>query len=153
MPAIASLSPARLAGLAGAAAALLALAACGSSATNGSGSSASPGGGSSTLNVSAKNFKFSSAQLSVPAGATVTVDFSNQDSTEHSFTLDNGGGEADADAGSSKSFSFTAPQSGSLSFHCKYHPTTMKGTISVGTGGAGGAATTSGSSSSNGYGY
>ncbi len=87
----------------------------------------------------------------------MTVNFTNSGAVEHSFTLDNGGGEVEAEGGGSKSFTFTAPQSGTISFHCKYHPTRMKGTISVGgSGGAGaggGASSSSSSSSGNGSGY
>jgi plastocyanin len=145
----------RIFGGASAAAALLAVSACGATENN-SGSSGTPGG--TAVTVSAKEYAFTPAQFSVPAGATVTVTFHNQGTVEHSFTLNNGGGEVEADAGSTKSVTFTAPQSGTLAFHCKYHPTQMMGNITVGGGGAGaGGTTSSGSSSSsssgNGYGY
>lgn len=123
-----------------AASVVLAVAACGSSSSGG-------GGGGTTENVTAIDFAFQPTQLSVPAGATVTVDFTNNGKTEHSFTLDNGDGEVEADAGGSKSFTFTAPQSGTITFHCKYHPTQMKGTVTVGSGGGGGSSTSSSSSS------
>lgn len=140
----------RVVGVAGAAALLLALAACGES-TN---TSSTGNNGGTTINETAKDFVYEQTSFSVPAGATVTVDFKNDGSTTHSFTLDNGAASKDADPGASTTLSFTAPQSGTLTFHCKYHPTTMMGTITVGAGG-GGASTGSGNSSpsSNGYGY
>jgi hypothetical protein len=66
--------------------------------------------------------------------------------------LDSGGGEVEAAAGQQAKLTFTAPQSGSLTFHCKYHPTQMKGTFTVGGAGAGSSSSSS-SSTSNGYGY
>ena len=47
---------------------------------------------------------------------------------------------------------FTAPGSGSVSFHCKFHAQ-MTGTISIGGAGAGDGASSSASPSSGGYGY
>jgi plastocyanin len=41
----------------------------------------------------------------------------------------------EAEAGASKTLTVTAPQSGSLTFHCKYHPTQMRGSFTVGGGG------------------
>jgi plastocyanin len=132
----------RIMQLGSAAAIALAVAACGSSGSSGS--------GGTTVHLTAVDFAFQPTQLTVPAGATVTVDFTNNGKTEHSFTLDNGGTSVDADGGGSATATFTAPQSGTLSFHCKYHPTQMKGTITVGSGG-GGAGSSSSSSSSSGY--
>ena len=121
---------------------LLTVAACGSSGNSGS-------SGGTTVNVAAVDFAFQPTSLSVPAGATVTVDFANNGKTEHSFTLDNGGANVDAGAGSTATATFTAPQSGTLTFHCTFHPQ-MTGTITVGSGG-GGAGSSSSSSSSTGY--
>jgi plastocyanin len=142
--------PLRLAGVAASSAAVLALAACGSTSSE---NSPSGSGGGTPVSISAKNLAFNPTTLAVPAGAKVTLTFSNQDSTEHSVTLDNGGGEVEAEGGDTKSFSFTAPQSGTLAFHCKYHPTTMKGTITVGASGGAAPSDSSSSSSSDGVGY
>jgi plastocyanin len=117
----------RLAAAGAALTATLALAACGSSDT---GSSA--GGGPT---VSAKEFAFTPGDTGVQAGQSLTVTFKNDGTTEHSLTLDNGKGEVEAEAGASKTLTVTAPQSGSLTFHCKYHPTQMRGSFTVGGGG------------------
>ena len=137
-----------ISGLAAALTATLAFAACGSS-----GSSSNTGGGGTSVDLTAMDFSFSPTQLSVPAGASVTVNLKNTGQTEHSFTLDNGGTSVDVDKGGTATANFTAPQSGTLSFHCKYHPTQMKGTITIGgAGGAGGSGgSSSSSSSSSGY--
>jgi plastocyanin len=134
----------RFAGGAAVSALLLALAACGSSSSSGGSGSGTP------LTVTAADFRFSPTQLSAQPGETITVTLQNQGKTEHSFTLDSGNGSVDADPGESKTLTFTAPQSGTLSFHCKYHPTQMKGTITVGGSGAGGSSSSS-STSSSGY--
>lgn len=132
-----------ISGLAAALTATLAFVACGSSSNGSTG-----GGGGNTVNLTAMDFSFSPTQLSVPAGASVTVDLTNSGKTEHSFTLDNGGASVDIDAGKTATANFTAPQSGTLTFHCKYHPTQMTGSISIGGSGGG-----SSSSSSGGAGY
>jgi plastocyanin len=137
-------------------AALLPLAACGStenSTSSGSGSGAASGSGPT---VTAMDFSFSPTNVSLPSGGQVTVTFVNQGSTEHSLTLDDNSASMDADPGKTVTLSFSAPSSGTVSFHCKYHPTQMKGTFTVGGGGgagAGGSGSSSSTSSSNGYGY
>lgn len=149
----------RLAGVAAGMTALLAIAACGATDNNSTGGG---GGGGTQVSLTAMDFSFSPNQLNVPAGATVTVNFTNNGHTTHSFTLDNGNASQDASAGSSTTVTFTAPQSGTLTFHCKYHPTQMMGTITIGGSGgsgAGGGSSTSNTSSSSssstggGYGY
>jgi plastocyanin len=37
----------------------------------------------------------------------------------------------DVDRGEDIKVTFTAPAAGSYEFHCKYHPTAMKGTVTV----------------------
>lgn len=147
--AFAALSLRRLAAAGAAIATVLAVAACGST-DNGTSSSSSSG---ATATVTAVNFAFQPATVAI-SGGSVTVTFQNNGTTTHSLTLDNGGGEAVADAGKSATLSFTAPQSGTVAFHCKFH-SSMHGSFTVGGGGAGagGGASSSSSSSSSGYGY
>ncbi len=143
----------RLAAAGSAASALLALAACGSTDSGSSSSSSSAAGGGSGPTVTAMNYAFSPTSVPVSAG-TVTVTFKNAtDSTTHSLTLDNGGGEVVAGPGQTQTLTFTAPQSGSVAFHCKFHAS-MHGSFTVGGGaGAGGAGSSSSTSSASGYGY
>jgi plastocyanin len=119
------------------------LGACGSSSS--SGSSGSPyGGGSSktssttaattgsgaSIALSAKDFAFTPTALTVPSGGG-TVKFTNTGSVEHNFTVDGQSVSKDAEAGESASVKVDLP-AGSYKFHCKYHPTQMKGTLTVG---------------------
>jgi plastocyanin len=122
-----------------------ALAACGSSSSS-TGSSGSPyGGGSSkktsstsagaattgtTTALGAKDFAFTPTALSVPSGGG-TVKFTNTGTVEHNFTVDGKGISKDAEAGDSATVKVDLP-AGTYQFHCKYHPTQMKGTLTVG---------------------
>jgi plastocyanin len=124
-----------------------ALAACGSSSSS-NGSSGSPyGGGSSskttattaaaattgtgaTIALSAKDFAFTPTSLSAPSGGG-TVKFTNTGTVEHNFTVDGKGISKDAEAGKSATVKVDLP-AGTYQFHCKYHPTQMKGTLTVG---------------------
>jgi plastocyanin len=129
---------------------LAAIAACGST-DNGSGGSSSGGAGPT---VTAKDFSFDPSTVPISAGQSVTVTFKNDGNTEHSLTLDNGSGETEAEPGKSATLTVTAPSSGTLTFHCKYHPTQMKGSFTVGgAGGSGGTSSSSSSSSSSSVGY
>lgn len=133
--------------LAAAALPALALAGCGSG-TSDTGSAGSGGGGEIT--VTAHDFSFDTPSGSASPGASVTVKFINAGQTQHSFTLDNGGGEVVADGGATKTLTFTAPSSGSIAFHCKFHAS-MHGTLSTG-GAAGSGASSSSTSGGGGYG-
>ncbi|HZS15896.1 MAG TPA: cupredoxin domain-containing protein [Candidatus Dormibacteraeota bacterium] len=127
----------RLRSVAAAAGAVLALAACGST-------SSSSGSGPT---VTARNYSFTPSTVAVSAGQQVTVTFVNAGTTAHSLTLDNGGGDVTAQPGETQTLTFTAPQSGTVTFHCKFHPTQMTGSFTVGGSGAGGAASPSPSDS------
>jgi len=144
----------RLAAAGAATTTVLALAACGST-DNGSGGSSSSSSGGSGPTVTAQNLSFNPTSVPVSSGQ-VTVTFKNMDGTTHSLTLDNGGGEVVASGGQTVTLTFSAPQSGTVAFHCKFH-SNMHGTFTVGGAGgagAGGASSSSSSSSSNnGYGY
>ena len=74
--------------------------------------------------------------LTVKAGATNTIDVKNPTDTEHNLIIESNGKEVassgDIKPASSGSAKFS-PQTGTTySYHCEYHPTTMKGTIQVG---------------------
>jgi plastocyanin len=55
----------------------------------------------------------------------------NKDSIEHNFTFAAGNASQDVEGGEDAKATFTAPAAGSYPFFCKYHPTAMKGTITV----------------------
>jgi plastocyanin len=93
---------------------------------SGSSSPAPSGAGSSAVKIS--NFKFSPASVTVKHGARITV--TNQDSTAHTATADDGhsfdtGTLAD---GASKTISVSKP--GSYPYHCTIH-SFMHGTLVV----------------------
>jgi len=88
------------------------------------------------------DFAFTPTALTANAG-TVKVTITNTGAVLHSFTLDDGSVSQDIPPGTSKTV--TLNLTGSVSFHCKYHPTQMMGTITVG-----GAAVTAPTSSSTG---
>ncbi|HVP04905.1 MAG TPA: cupredoxin domain-containing protein [Dehalococcoidia bacterium] len=94
------------------------------SATNTGGS-----GEAKDVTINASGFAFDTTSITAKAGQTVNITLKNGDGTEHSFTV----GDTDvteAEGGDEGSGSFVASSS-TTEFHCKYHPTTMKGTITV----------------------
>lgn len=106
--------------------ALVVLAGCGGDSGGGGGS----GGSSATLTETAKDFAFDNPALTASPGAKVTLTFTNNGPSTHSFTASDVGVDVTATSGQSQTATFTAPQSGSVAFHCKFHPQ-MTGTITV----------------------
>ena len=125
---------------------------CGTTTERGAGASAPAGG--APLDLRAQNSAFSPSTLTLAAGGGVTLTLHNLDSATHSFTADSVSADITVAGGSTGVVTFTAPASGSISFHCRFHPR-MTGTIGVGpnAGGAGSAATPAASGSSAGGGY
>lgn len=112
----------------------LSLAACGSDTT--SDDNEGDGSSSRTIEVTAQDFAFQSDQIVVDPGEEVSVDFNNSDGTTHTFTIEEIDFDIEAGAGADESATFTAPDEDStLVFFCRFHPTQMKGTVQVGTGG------------------
>jgi plastocyanin len=123
---------------------LMLLAACGgddnATTTAKATQTAAASGGSSQpqdITITAANFSLSPTTITAAAGQVINITFKNTGAAEHSFTIGTRD-VADVDPGATKTGSFTASAT-TVEFHCKYHSTTMKGTITV-----------SGSSSSNG---
>lgn len=85
-------------------------------------------GATGSQTVSIAGFAFSPAALSVTAGTTVT--WTNQDSTTHTATADDGKAFDCKPIGAGASMSFTFATPGTYDYHCAIHPT-MKGTITV----------------------
>jgi plastocyanin len=102
--------------------------------------------------ITATDNMYDVTTFDVAGGASVTVTLQNNGKTAHSFTAMVNGQtvEADTEPGTSKSVSFTAPSTGTVSYHCKYHPDDMKGQITIGGAGTN---SSSSSSSSGGGGY
>jgi plastocyanin len=109
---------------------MLAFGACGGD-DNGNGGGAGGSGATQSVELTAKDFSFDPTTIKVDPGAEVELTFNNEGEVEHSFTADDLDAEVEAEGGESASTTFTAPDSGSVEFHCKYHPDKMKGTIEV----------------------
>jgi plastocyanin len=109
---------------------VLALGACGDDGGNGGGGTEN-GGGSESVDLTAQDFAFDPATIEVDPGAEVELTFNNEDDVEHSFTAEDLDAEVEAEGGESATTTFTAPDSGTVEFICKYHPDQMTGEISV----------------------
>jgi plastocyanin len=96
-----------------------------SQTTSASGGAAQP----QAITVTAVDFSFSPATITASAGQVINVTFKNTGSTQHSFTVGSTD-VAQAAGGASSSGSFTASAT-TVEFHCKFHPTQMKGTITI----------------------
>jgi plastocyanin len=112
--------------------AALVVGACGGddddSGSNGGGSG---GGEAQSVDLTAANFAFDPTTIEAEPGQEVTVTLVNDDSAEHSFTVEDLDVEVEAEGGESADVTFTAPDSGSVEFHCEYHPEQMRGEITV----------------------
>lgn len=108
------------------------IAGCGGGSSSSTSTSAStsskPASGGSADVVKISNFKFSPAGLTVKTGAGVSV--TNNDSTAHTATADDGKSFDTGDINSGSSATLTAPKPGSYPYHCTIHPF-MHGTLTV----------------------
>jgi plastocyanin len=113
------------------AASLLLFAACTSAPTPPTGSVAAAScsqGATGSQTVTIANFAFSPASLAVTAGTTLT--WTNNDSTAHDPTADDGSFHCQPIA-PGQSMSFTFSKAGTFAYHCSIHPTmTAKITVS-----------------------
>lgn len=86
------------------------------------------GGGATSAEIEAEDFAFSPDSVDVSAGS-VTLTVSNKDSTEHTFTLDDGSSNTDLPAGSTEKITLDLTKT--VGWHCTIHPS-MTGTLNVG---------------------
>ncbi len=109
--------------------AVLALTMLGSACSGGGGSSGgSPSNGSGTATLAAKDFAFEPTTLNLPAGS-VQISITNNGPSKHNFSLDDGSVSQDLQPGTTVTVAVNL--TATVGFHCKYHPTTMKGTLQV----------------------
>jgi plastocyanin len=88
------------------------------------GCAVAPAGAAATVNVSIKDFKFNPQPVSAKVGD--VVGWKNDDGVPHSATMDDGSCDTDSiNPGSTALLVFSAP--GTYTYHCKVHPTQMKG--------------------------
>ena len=103
----------------------LAVGAC--SGSYSAGTPVAPAAAAPGASVTIANFSFSPASLTVSAGTTVT--WTNNDSTAHTVTLDDGSA-ASGDIAGGATFQHTFTTAGTFTYHCRIHPT-MTATIVV----------------------
>jgi plastocyanin len=89
--------------------------------------SAAPAGGASA-SIVAQGFAFDPNSVSVSAGK-VTLTVTNKDSTEHTFTLDDGSSSTSLDPGTTVTIDLDLSKT--VGWHCSIHPS-MTGTLEVG---------------------
>jgi plastocyanin len=114
----------------------LAAAGCGgsTSSSSGSGSSSSASGGSTKLELDDSYFK--PKTVAGKPGQKLTIELENEGSKEHNFTVDDQSIDEDVEAGENATVTVSVPQSGKVTFYCKYHKAVgMTGTIAAGGGG------------------
>lgn len=75
-----------------------------------------------------QNFAFSPNNLTVKTGTTVT--WTNNDSTTHTITSDNGAFQSSGNLNQGAKYTFTFTKAGTYPYHCSIHPN-MKGTVVV----------------------
>lgn len=105
----------------------LLLAACSSDDGGGSGGGSSPSPAGGGTSIVAKDFAFSPDSVDVGAG-TVSLTVTNDDSTLHTFTLDDGSSDTDLPPG--ETVEITLDLSTTVGWHCTIHPS-MTGTLNV----------------------
>jgi plastocyanin len=100
--------------------------------TSAPGTTAAAGGGADNeLQLTAQGTAWDTTSFDLKSSASYTLEVTNQDSIEHNFTFAAGDANQDVEANEDAKVTFTAPAAGSYPFLCKYHPTVMKGTITV----------------------
>jgi plastocyanin len=92
---------------------------------------AAGGGGENEFQLTASGTAWDKNSLDMTSGAEVRVDVTNQDTIEHNFTFAEAGADQDVEGGEDATATFTAPAAGSYEFFCKYHPSAMRGTVTV----------------------
>jgi plastocyanin len=89
------------------------------------------GGGGTEIQLTASGTAWDKTSLDMTSGAGVKVEVTNQDTIEHNFTFAEAGANQDVEGGEDATVTFTAPAAGSYEFFCKYHPSAMRGTVTV----------------------
>ncbi|HEX4907926.1 MAG TPA: cupredoxin domain-containing protein, partial [Actinomycetes bacterium] len=89
------------------------------------------GGGDNEFKLTASGTAWDTTSLDMTAGAQVSIEANNQDSIEHNFTFEAAQADMDLPANEDATVTFTAPAAGTYDFLCKFHPSAMKGTVTV----------------------
>ena len=95
---------------------------------SGSGVSADEPTGESVATITAADIAYDPTELTVGAGETITLH--NEDTVEHSFTID--AADVDGEAEGGEDADIVVPdEPGTYDFYCRYHPDQMTGTLTV----------------------
>ena len=105
----------------------LVAAGCGGDEGNGGDGGADTGGGGAT-SITIAGFAYDPSTVTVSSGAT-DIEITNEDDTDHTFTLDDDSVDQEIAAG--ESATVTVDVSSTTGFHCTIHPD-MTGTLEVG---------------------
>ena len=105
----------------------LVAASCGGDEGNGGDGGADTGGGGAT-SITIAGFAYDPSTVTVSSGAT-DIEITNEDDTDHTFTLDDDSVDQEIAAG--ESATLTVDVSSTTGFHCTIHPD-MTGTLEVG---------------------
>ena len=82
--------------------------------------------------VELDDFYFEPTVLKGKPGAKVTIELKNEGKTEHNFSIDDQMIDQDLESGEDAKVTVTIPQSGEVSFYCKYHKSQgMAGALSA----------------------
>ena len=87
------------------------------------------GGGTADQTITIADFTFDPDTLTVPSGEDVTIEVTNNDDAEHSFTLDDDSVSQDVEGGETQTVTLNLTEG--IGWHCEYHPDTMRGTVTV----------------------
>ena len=98
-----------------------------------------PGGQAVTVNISSLNYRFDKSNISVPAGANVTIVYENKEAVPHNVAIYTTPAATQVifkgeviTGPKTITYNFTAPTTpGDYFFRCDVHPTVMTGTFTV----------------------
>jgi plastocyanin len=98
-----------------------------------------PGGQAVTVNISALNYRFDKSNITVPAGANVTMVFDNKEAVPHNVAIYTTPAATEVifkgeviTGPKTITYNFTAPTTpGAYFFRCDVHPAVMTGTFTV----------------------
>jgi plastocyanin len=87
--------------------------------------------GGAALDIVATNFQFDKTALSAASGKAVTFTITNNGTVAHNLTIPELKINTDVQPGKTATATATPTKAGTFEYHCEYHPTQMKGTLTV----------------------
>jgi plastocyanin len=99
--------------------------------TTGAPATTAGGGGEDELQLAASGTAWDTTSFDLTSGTNYSLEVTNQDSVQHNFTFEAAQADVDLPANEDATVTFTAPAAGTYDFLCKFHPSAMKGTITV----------------------